>query len=69
MTIQSICKAARDENEVREAIEAIWPKPTDADRILRGVLQRNEDLYRFETMLERVSEKATVQPTTQRRSS
>jgi hypothetical protein len=64
-TIQSICKAAKNENEVREALETIWLKPSDADRTLRGLLQRNEELFRFETMLDRASEKATIEPTTQ----
>jgi hypothetical protein len=51
MTIQKICSAARDENEVREILEKMWQHPTQAGNILAEVLGKNEELYRFERML------------------
>jgi hypothetical protein len=52
LTVQSICKVAKDENEVREILEAVWRKPIDADKILADAVKRNEKLYHFERMLE-----------------
>jgi hypothetical protein len=43
LTIQRICKAARDENEIREILEAVWRQPSEARNILTGVLERNEE--------------------------
>jgi hypothetical protein len=51
LSIQKICSAARDENEVRELLERIWQHPTQAANILAEVLGKNEELYRFERML------------------
>jgi len=42
VTVQSKCKAAKEENEARETLETIWLKPADADRIL--ILRRFADI-------------------------
>ena len=52
VSVQSVCRAAKDENEVRETLEAVWRKPVDAEKILADIVRRNEKLYRFERMLE-----------------
>jgi hypothetical protein len=53
VTIQHVCRVAKNENEVRETLEAMWRRPADADQILSQVAQRNDSLYQFERMLER----------------
>lgn len=51
VTIQHVCRVAKEENEVRELLDVIWHKPDAAEEILSDVLERNEELYRFERML------------------
>jgi hypothetical protein len=51
VTIQHVCRVAKEENEVRELLDVIWHKPDEAEKILSDVLERNEELYRFERML------------------
>jgi DNA-binding Lrp family transcriptional regulator len=52
VTIQKLCKACRDEKEVREILETTWRKPAESAKILSNVLETNEEVYRFEKMLE-----------------
>jgi len=47
-----LCRAARDEGEVRETLDLLWRKLEYADQVLGGLLAGNEELYRFEGMLE-----------------
>jgi len=56
VTIQAICKAAKDEREVREVLEAIWHKPAEAEKTLTEIIEKNESLYSFERMLEKTSQ-------------
>jgi len=51
-TVQKICKYAKDENEVREILEAIWKRPEKDAQILAEVASRNREVYEFERMLE-----------------
>jgi hypothetical protein len=51
-TVQKVCRAARDEAQVREALDAFWGKPSDATAALGALRRGNQDLYRFEEMLE-----------------
>lgn len=60
VTIQRVCKLAKDEDEVREALGEMWRKPAEAEKILAQVVEKNETLYDFERMLER--ESATTPP-------
>jgi len=67
VTVQSICKAARDEKEVREILESIWHTPENADAVMTNVVKKNKELYDFERMLERGGvkgplERAAVSP-------
>lgn len=52
-TVQKICKYAKDENEVREILEATWKNPEKDREILAEVASKNKEIYEFERMLER----------------
>ena len=34
LTIQAVCRVARDESQVREALHALWKDPARAEEIL-----------------------------------
>jgi len=51
-TVQKICRAARDEAQVRETLDGFWEKPNEATATLGRLRRGNEDLYRFEEKLE-----------------
>jgi len=48
VTIQEICRVARNEQEVRALLEEIWEKPRQAEKILQKARQRNQDIYELE---------------------
>jgi len=52
VTVQKVCRAARNEGEVRKMLDSIWRQPEKAEEVLVEFRERNEDLYRFEKMLE-----------------
>jgi len=52
MTVQSVCRVARDESQVREALDTLWKDPEGAGEIMAELRAENRDLYRFEKMLE-----------------
>jgi len=56
ITIQAICKAAKDEREVRRTLDAIWNDPLKANEILTSVRNRNMALYQLEKTLQEESE-------------
>ena len=56
VSVQKICKRARDEEDVRETLDRIWKQPEKSDETLNELLQKNEDLYKFEKMLEEKKE-------------
>jgi len=51
-TVQKICRAARDEAQVRQALDGFWENPGDATATLGALRRDNQDLYRFEEKLE-----------------
>ncbi|MDR2707219.1 MAG: hypothetical protein LBB87_00505 [Nitrososphaerota archaeon] len=53
LTIQNVCRAAKDEKEVREVLSLIWEAPDKADTILAEVVERNKGVYAFERTLEK----------------
>jgi hypothetical protein len=53
VTVQRICRLARDEMEVREVLDAIWRSPDRAEEILARIAAKNQQLYEFERMLEK----------------
>ncbi|MHA1631896.1 MAG: hypothetical protein ACTSXC_03685 [Candidatus Freyarchaeota archaeon] len=52
VTVQKVCKVAEDEKEVRELLDAIWKDPEKGEEILAETMEKNEEIYRFEKMLE-----------------
>ena len=51
VTVQRICKAAKDEKEVREILKRIWASPEKAEEMLTKVLEKNKQIYEFERYL------------------
>src|SRR5690606_35579840 len=51
-TVQKICKAARDERDVRRMLDAVWEKPEDAKDILERAIKTNSSVFKFEEELE-----------------
>lgn len=52
ITVQRICKTAKNEKEVRQILEALWNDPEKGEEILSKVAERNVAVYEFEKMLE-----------------
>ncbi len=52
ITVQKICRFARDEKEVRAILEAIWENPKNSDTILTRTAEKNKETYEFEKMLD-----------------
>ena len=55
VTVQKICRIAKDEDEVREILDAIWKNPEKGEEILFKALEGNKDIYGFEKMMEETS--------------
>jgi hypothetical protein len=55
VTIQHVCRVAKEENEVRELLDVIWHTPADAEKTVSEVIEKNDSLYQFERMLEQAS--------------
>ena len=53
VTVQRICRVARDENEVRELLDFIWKYPEKSEEMLTKLLEKNRDVFEFEKLLER----------------
>ena len=54
ISVQKICKLARDEKEVRDILENIWENPKSSEKILSQISIKNRDVYEFEKCLLRV---------------
>ena len=52
VSVQKVYDRAKNEDEVRETLDAIWGLPEKAEEILNKLLERNAELYQFEKMLE-----------------
>jgi hypothetical protein len=52
VTVQKVCRLAREEDEVRRTLDYMWSDSEGAAKILKELREGNEDLYRFEKMLE-----------------
>ena len=50
--MQKVCRLSRDENEVRRTLDYFWSDSEGAAKVLKGLQEGNEDLYKFEKMLE-----------------
>lgn len=52
VTVQKICKRAKNEKEAREILQRIWEKPSKGASILKKLAEKNQELYEFERVLE-----------------
>ena len=52
VTVQRVCRIAKDEKEVREVLQAIWDSPGKSEDTLAKAIEKNTDVYDFEKMLE-----------------
>jgi len=52
VTVQKICRIAKDEKEVREALLLMWENPEKSEETLTKIAEKNRCVYEFETMLE-----------------
>lgn len=52
VTVQKVCKLAKDEDEIRAVSERMWKKPDDAEEIIAELSRKNEGIFSFEKMLE-----------------
>jgi len=52
VSVQKICKRAKNEDEVRETLEKVWNHPEKAEDFLNKLLKKNKELYELEKMLE-----------------
>jgi hypothetical protein len=52
ITVQRVCRYAKDEKEIREILEAIWENPEQSREILSKAIDKNREVYEFEKMLE-----------------
>ena len=52
VTVQKVCRLARDEEEVRRTLDHMWSDSDGAAKILGELQVVNEDIYKFEKMLE-----------------
>jgi uncharacterized protein YggU (UPF0235/DUF167 family) len=53
VTVQAVCRAGKNEAEVRSLLEEMWKSPNSAKEILSQVQQSNIALYEFERMIEK----------------
>lgn len=56
VTVQKVCKQARDEEELRETLDQKWNRPSRSKEVLDSLLQRNKSFFQFEKMLEETKE-------------
>ncbi|MFC1803989.1 hypothetical protein ACFL0D_08515 [Thermoproteota archaeon] len=52
VTVQKICRASKNEADVRETLEKIWNEPESGRDILSDVISFNKEVFEFEQMLE-----------------
>jgi hypothetical protein len=52
VTVQKICKIAKDESEVRNMLTSMWESPSKSEDVLIQVIEKNRKVYDFERMLE-----------------
>jgi len=52
ITLQRICRLAKDEKEVRETLNKLWNQPEKSSGFINDLAQKNKELYEFEEKLE-----------------
>jgi hypothetical protein len=50
ITVQHICRIAKEEQKVREILEHVWKDPTEAKEVILKVNLENNKLFEFEKM-------------------
>jgi len=53
LTVQAISRVARDEKQVRRALDDLWKKPKRANEIIAKLRFENTDINRFKECLKR----------------
>jgi len=53
VTVQHVCRIARNEAQVREILEQVWKEPGKAGGLLERIAVENAKLFEFEKMLEK----------------
>jgi hypothetical protein len=53
VTVQKICRYAKDEKEVRRILKAVWENNSKSEEVLAKTAMKNKEVYDFEKMLER----------------
>jgi len=52
MTVQKICRSARNEDEVRAVLAKVWEKPKNAESTIAALAEKNQDIYQLESAME-----------------
>lgn len=52
VTVQRICRIAKNEQQVREILEKLWENPQKSEQILASYVGKNKEVYEFERLLE-----------------
>jgi hypothetical protein len=52
VTVQKICKTARNEHGVRQLLDDVWERIGESEQILARASEKNADVFEFEKMLE-----------------
>ncbi|MDR0492973.1 MAG: hypothetical protein LBH74_04985 [Nitrososphaerota archaeon] len=60
ITVQEICRIAKNEKEVRDTLSCIWEKPQTAKEITSQVITKNRAVYEFEKILEEPTQPVTA---------
>jgi hypothetical protein len=57
ITVQGICRASKNEEQVRQILETIWKTPSSSIQVIQQTLNGNTDVFEFE---ERLSQEAEI---------
>jgi hypothetical protein len=55
VTVQGVCRVAKNEKEVREVLTALWETPQESGEIIAKIVNKNKGVYDFEKMLEQTA--------------
>ena len=51
VTVQKICRACKDEKDVRSVLDDVWNQPSKAQQVLAETMDRNQNVFEFEKTL------------------
>jgi hypothetical protein len=52
LSVQKVCKIAKDEQQVREILDKLWKEPKNGEQVLETLVGKNKEVYEFEKLLE-----------------